>query len=129
MKAKRFNDGGVSKPYSPYITKEAVDKVLEQAKTFKDDGFGKITPKDAVRALGSDVKITDPDIDLSKTTSWKDALQQIDQLDAEQKRKKQKLSDEKTTNKMAKGGSVKSSSASRRADGCAVRGKTKGRML
>jgi hypothetical protein len=31
--------------------------------------------------------------------------------------------------KMAKGGSVKSSSASRRADGCAQRGKTKGRML
>jgi hypothetical protein len=32
-------------------------------------------------------------------------------------------------NKMAKGGSVKSSSASKRGDGCAVRGKTKGRMV
>ena len=31
--------------------------------------------------------------------------------------------------KMAKGGSVKASSASKRGDGCAVRGKTKGRMV
>jgi hypothetical protein len=31
--------------------------------------------------------------------------------------------------KMAKGGSVKVSSASKRADGCAIRGKTKGRMV
>lgn len=31
--------------------------------------------------------------------------------------------------KMAKGGSVKASSASRRGDGCAQRGKTKGRMV
>jgi hypothetical protein len=31
--------------------------------------------------------------------------------------------------KMAKGGSVKASSASKRADGCAQRGKTKGRMV
>ena len=37
--------------------------------------------------------------------------------------------DERTPNKMAKGGSVKASSASRRSDGIAQRGKTKGRMI
>jgi hypothetical protein len=31
--------------------------------------------------------------------------------------------------KMKKGGSVKMSSASKRADGCATRGKTRGRMV
>ncbi len=109
MKAKRFNDGGVSKSYGPYITKEAVDKVLEQAKTFKDDGFGKISPKDAARAVG--VELGSTEASNKKPSS-----------------KKEEMLDKESTSKMAKGGSVKSS-ASRRGDGIAQRGKTKGRML
>ena len=107
MKAKRFNDGGVSKSYGPYITKEAVDKVLEQAKNFKDDGFGKISPKDAARALG---------VELSNTEA------------SDKKPGSTKKESGEEMPKMKKGGSVKSS-ASRRADGCAQRGKTKGRMI
>ena len=53
-------------------------------------------------------------------------------LDAEQERRQKGMEDEskgkKPTVKKAKGGSVKSS-ASKRADGCATKGKTKGRFV
>jgi len=52
--------------------------------------------------------------------------------DAEQERRQKDMEDtvkgKKPTVKKAKGGSVKSS-ASRRADGCATKGKTKGRFV
>jgi len=52
--------------------------------------------------------------------------------DAEQERLQKNMEDtvkdKKSTVKKAKGGSVKSS-ASKRADGCAVKGKTRGRMV
>jgi len=52
--------------------------------------------------------------------------------DAEQERRQKNMEDtvegKKPTVKKAKGGSVKSS-ASRRADGCATKGKTKGRFV
>ncbi|MDP5207096.1 hypothetical protein ORI99_08620 [Alishewanella sp. SMS9] len=52
--------------------------------------------------------------------------------DAEQERRQKGMEDtvegKKPTVKKAKGGSVKSS-ASRRADGCATKGKTKGRFV
>jgi hypothetical protein len=45
----------------------------------------------------------------------------------ERKKRLAKQSGQPTT--MKKGGKVKASSASKRADGCAIRGKTKGRMV
>jgi len=52
--------------------------------------------------------------------------------DAEQERRQKNMEDtvegKKPTVKKAKGGSVKSS-ASRRADGCATKGKTRGKMV
>ena len=49
--------------------------------------------------------------------------------DAEKSQKQYEAQDKQEGRDMKKGGKVKASSASKRADGCAIKGKTKGKMV
>jgi hypothetical protein len=78
------------------------------------------TTKDPDKAA---IKVTtsDPSKGFGADTLFKSAPE--DQLIEEMKRK------QGAPQTMKKGGKVKASSASKRADGCAVKGKTRGRMV
>jgi hypothetical protein len=54
-----------------------------------------------------------------------------DKMEAEEKRRmeEQAAAEQAAAQGMKKGGRVKASSASKRADGCATKGKTRGRMV
>ena len=84
------------------------DFLKQGANNLKGIGFGAALPTERDRLLGM----------VSGET------------DEENKKKMEAMQAQPaTTVGMKKGGKVKASSASKRADGCAIRGKTKGRMV
>jgi hypothetical protein len=93
------------------------DFLKQGAQNVKALGFGAAMPTERDRLLGMVSGETD-----EENRKKMEAMQA--QIDAANKR-----APAVAPTGMKKGGKVKVSSASKRADGCAIRGKTKGRMV
>lgn len=123
---KKYNDGGnVSSDGKADYAKDVVDFVLRNQSPASTGKIKDVKMKD-VPGLAKEVAATAAG---TVALPFADIASAVKNTGSAALKKLKGDKDKPDSTGMRKGGSVKASSASRRADGCAQRGKTKGRMV
>jgi len=132
-KAKRYEDGGEIEFETKTGENEMISKIpgiREKAMKSVAEGGQKAAPKAAPKVVSKTYSKPQPESDREENSDW---MRQFRKDEAAAKKssfagKTSAFADKPSAfKKMASGGKV--SSASSRADGCATKGKTKGRMI